>query len=114
MDGVSSLLVSMRTAHNRVCSSSTLMIICNIILPLQVPIGISIATSIRVGNALGGGDPAAAKRTSFVAMGMACTYICEPFRQNLNDFTGCFDLQFQSASVVIPLVQRPGKITILS
>ena len=40
----------------------------------QPPIGFSIATSIRVGNELGAGNPNAAKRASYLAIVCVCKY----------------------------------------
>ena len=40
----------------------------------QPPIGFSIATSIRVGNELGAGNPNAAKKASYLAVVCVCKY----------------------------------------
>ena len=54
----------------------------------QVPLGIGIAVSIRVGNELGAGNPKAAKRASYVALGMACeiTLNCKTIMEFLSTF----------------------------
>ena len=43
-------------------------------LPLlsQIPLGISIAAGVRIGNELGAGNPLKAKRSSYIAMAVVC------------------------------------------
>ena len=41
---------------------------------LQPPIGFSIATSIRVGNELGAGNPNGAKKASYLAVICVCKW----------------------------------------
>ncbi len=43
---------------------------CVLWAPVQVPLGISIAISIRVGNELGAGNPTGAQRACYVACGI--------------------------------------------
>lgn len=44
-------------------------------LVFMVPLGISIASSIRVGNLIGAGDPAGAQRTAHVALGLGAAFM---------------------------------------
>ena len=52
-------------------------ILVSLSIPLiQPPIGIATATSIRVGNELGAGNPNAAKKASYFAIVCVCKSVC--------------------------------------
>jgi len=42
----------------------------NILSLLQIPLGLSVAVGVRVGNFLGAGNPKAVKKTIKVALGL--------------------------------------------
>ena len=40
----------------------------------QIPLGLGTAAGVRVGNELGAGRPLKAKRVTYIAVGIICTY----------------------------------------
>jgi len=45
-------------------------------LTFMIPLGIGLAATVRVGLAAGAGDPVAARRAGFTAIGMAAIFMC--------------------------------------
>ncbi|MDP1632235.1 MAG: MATE family efflux transporter [Caulobacter sp.] len=45
-------------------------------ITFMVPLGIGMAATVRVGVAIGRGDPVAARRAGFTAMGLAVAFVC--------------------------------------
>ena len=60
--------------NNGLCFPSIIPSVIANFFFFQPPIGFSIATSIRVGNELGAGNPNAAKKASYLAVICVCKY----------------------------------------
>ena len=54
-------------------------------MSMQPCLGVGIATSIRVGNELGAGNPVGAKRASYTALSITCKFDGEVRSQALHE-----------------------------